>query len=782
VDEQELSRLLEKLSQGIALTDAEMRKLAAASSTSAKAVQSLSDAAKKGFAELNKSAAGLASSLSKGDKSFTQFNGIVDAVSGALGKMASSIPIAGGALEGSIKLVAEGTKFVLDQIEQTSKAFNDLGTVGGLTAKGMSDVQKQFITSGLSLSGFTKAVTENAQTLARFRGLTSSGAEDFSKIVGGIVDSNVGLELRRVGLSAEQMGEATAGYLTLQTRLGGLQKKTNTELAQSAGEYAKELDILTRITGMSRKEAMNAQQRVMTEDRFLSTLLTMEREGGEAGRKNAEALRDATIQIGNFDDELARGLRDMSGGIVDTEAARKTLLTLGAESSNLVNRLKTGQISADEFVKGIQTLSKNRQQFVENQARINKSATDNFLSLNKVVALNSATLEDGRLIAKKVQDESVEGTDKLTDKTVTAQQSLEQMSRQIQQFGFKFMPAASTAVESFTTVLNKFLKEIGDATGIKVEGVSGKGTTGHTERDYSDFWDKQAAKYKGQPGEAAKALVGDEKTRALLDYIGRLEGPAGYESLFGHKGPKEGLKEMTIAEVMNMQRQISGKPGGKESSAAGRYQFMRKTLEGLIKNKVVSPTDKFDPATQDKMAIALMQESGPLFEGYRKGTLTPAQQEMFGDKLANIWAALPTRYGKSRYAGVGSNKELTTRRDFMAKLSSPISTGLTAPAGIPTLQAAEELRKKTPPSANTGAILTGPSTGYKATLHGTEAVIPMPGGRNIPVDMTGMNQAMQESSRAQIDLLASQNNQLDELINLMRRQASISEKILQQAS
>ena len=40
------------------------------------------------------------------------------------------------------------------------------------------------------------------------------------------------------------------------------------------------------------------------------------------------------------------------------------------------------------------------------------------------------------------------------------------------------------------------------------------------------------------------------------------------------------------------------------------------------------------------------------------------------------------------------------------------------------------------PAAANGAILKGPSSGFAATLHGTEAVVPLPDGRTIPVSLT----------------------------------------------
>ena len=54
-----------------------------------------------------------------------------------------------------------------------------------------------------------------------------------------------------------------------------------------------------------------------------------------------------------------------------------------------------------------------------------------------------------------------------------------------------------------------------------------------------------------------------------------------------------------------------------------------------------------------------------------------------------------------------------------------------------------EMYKKT--SSATGNILKGPTTGYPALLHGTEAVVPLPDGRAIPVDLN-MSQKTSEST------------------------------------
>jgi len=92
----------------------------------------------------------------------------------------------------------------------------------------------------------------------------------------------------------------------------------------------------------------------------------------------------------------------------------------------------------------------------------------------------------------------------------------------------------------------------------------------------------------------------------------------------------------------------------------------------------------------------------------------------------------------------------------------------------------------------TGGIASGPTSGYSTTLHGVEAVVPLPDGKTIPVSFnmeemvnrlanvirqpSGFNSGGDASN-----LMAQQISRLDELINQMRNQVNISQKILQYA-
>jgi hypothetical protein len=76
-----------------------------------------------------------------------------------------------------------------------------------------------------------------------------------------------------------------------------------------------------------------------------------------------------------------------------------------------------------------------------------------------------------------------------------------------------------------------------------------------------------------------------------------------------------------------------------------------------------------------------------------------------------------------------------------------------------------------------GGIAQGPKSGYSATLHDTEAVVPLPDGRTIPVEMPAINDGIRE----QVTVMREQINKLDELVTAMRTQNAISSKILMAA-
>lgn len=119
---------------------------------------------------------------------------------------------------------------------------------------------------------------------------------------------------------------------------------------------------------------------------------------------------------------------------------------------------------------------------------------------------------------------------------------------------------------------------------------------------------------------------------------------------------------------------ISAKSGGKpiHSSAAGAYQFLTKTWDGLVKRYGFSD---FEPATQDEAAVALIAGRGAL-----EDVLANRFEEAV-TKCAKEWASLPgSPYGqptlsaaraKSVYAKALSRLQNEQQADMVVYARAP---------------------------------------------------------------------------------------------------------------
>lgn len=162
-----------------------------------------------------------------------------------------------------------------------------------------------------------------------------------------------------------------------------------------------------------------------------------------------------------------------------------------------------------------------------------------------------------------------------------------------------------------------------------------------------------------------------DKTTKLLDLIAKAESsPAGgYEAVVGSKTGIKGLKNKTIKEVLEIQKQRL-KEG--KNTAIGRYQIINKTLKEAIKKTGISEDSLFNEETQDKLGKSLLEKRG--LSKYLSGKIDSVK---FGNNLAKEWAGLPIltniknkKRGQSYYKGVGDNKAIISPEELEKILNS----------------------------------------------------------------------------------------------------------------
>ena len=273
---------------------------------------SITGAVSKGMGTLTKQ-------LASGNADLTVFNTIIDTAAGLVGGLAKTIPYVGEAINAVVKAAAEGSKLVLAKFNDVSKAFVEIGEVGALGADGIQGITQQAVAAGLSLDQYRKAVIGNSTVMARWQSTAAAGADEFSKLSGSIArwDSVEGRQLRGLGKGANELTEGVAGFITQQVSTGLAQRKTTEQLRVGAIAYIKELDILTRMTGVTGKALQDQEQAALTENRFMAKIRMLEKADRlDAANNLKQFSKAASAQTPG----LGKAIREMVTGVSDGEA------------------------------------------------------------------------------------------------------------------------------------------------------------------------------------------------------------------------------------------------------------------------------------------------------------------------------------------------------------------------------------------------------------------------------------------------------------------------------
>lgn len=158
----------------------------------------------------------------------------------------------------------------------------------------------------------------------------------------------------------------------------------------------------------------------------------------------------------------------------------------------------------------------------------------------------------------------------------------------------------------------------------------------------------------------------------LLDFIGDIEAPKGYGTIYGNNQGKLPipLTSMTLGEVIAAQASWTKQF---KSSAAGRYQFMRATLIDLRKELGLRDGQIFNGDLQDRLGYHLLK-----CRGYHEFMAGKIGRTEFGKRLAQEWASLPVLA-----ATKGQKRELTRGQSFYA--GDGLNKALVAPERVETM-------------------------------------------------------------------------------------------------
>ena len=158
----------------------------------------------------------------------------------------------------------------------------------------------------------------------------------------------------------------------------------------------------------------------------------------------------------------------------------------------------------------------------------------------------------------------------------------------------------------------------------------------------------------------------------MLDLIGRAEAPQGYDQVWGgtRLDPPRPITSMTVGEVLDWQR--ASVRAGSFSSASGKFQIIRPTLQSLVDDGTVTRNDRFDGPTQDRLGLSLMRRRG--LDRFQRGEINEIQ---FAQRLSQEWAGFPAATrdrigrpatGQSYYSDDGVNNATVDLQSVLAAI------------------------------------------------------------------------------------------------------------------
>jgi len=327
MDPQELEQLTQQLKQlnenfaelGVSVNKADQnfgdvlgKKFPNAAKPTMAALQGLGNAASDVAAALYKGERGakvmaqgfdkIADGLQTAVAIFTLFTPMGKALSLGSKLLINGVALAGKAFSTFNKLSAEQS----DKLFETYQDLSKIGAAGAGVEQLFENLQRMGLTSA-EISQYTAVLKKNARELAAFGASTADGARNLSAISGAITKGRLGEQLMMMGYSAEDIASSTASYMQLQTRLGRMQLKTATEIANESGRYAIELDKMARLTGMAREEQEAERASHVEDERYVGFL------AGEAQRMgyNVEAFEQS---IAGLPEDVQRAMKHMVAG------------------------------------------------------------------------------------------------------------------------------------------------------------------------------------------------------------------------------------------------------------------------------------------------------------------------------------------------------------------------------------------------------------------------------------------------------------------------------------
>jgi len=256
-------------------------------------------------------------------KTFTQIGSGIPIIGSALGMLGSALTVA------------------TEYIGETNNMYNTLAKSGAGLSGSIFELRSSFNESRMSIDQFTRFAQENSQQLAAFAGGVSQGTKRIGEYGKALNDSNQGQsaiinQFMNLGYSIDEATEFTTRYLATQQRSNRMAQMTAQQEVAQAAEYAKQLKVISALTGKSAKQMQDEQSARLRDGATRAALMKAEKQAGAAGANVATAYTEAQTALQKSPKVMQDLLDDLIQTGVPMSEATQNFAAVNGEAYNLL--------------------------------------------------------------------------------------------------------------------------------------------------------------------------------------------------------------------------------------------------------------------------------------------------------------------------------------------------------------------------------------------------------------------------------------------------------------
>jgi hypothetical protein len=698
------------------------------------------------------------------------------------------------------KLAKFGVEILQKEVEKTVKSFHEMNSAGAMFANGMNDMRRYSSMAGLTVEQFSGAVKNTAPLLAEAGYTVSDGAKMMANVTSqfarttGRSGQTLQREMQNLGFGFQEQAELSAQIISDLRRTGTGGTTTNKAVAEATLDLAKNMRIVANITGEDAKQRMDQAKKQAEQYAFFSKVNEIARKTNDPGLpsrvKASLALMDETQR------RAAIQATVLGGAVTDVGAN----LTGAADGGRVfADSLNSGGAQVVDMVGGF---AQQGDRYLKATDEVGRAVSMAAIATGKNADLAAAFDSQGQQ-SLKLNSENLKKSIAQGDKAAGAaggyQESLMAAEQAAQQLKIKMQEMMDVPIKKFADVSKAMLEGLQSIID-KTFGQSGnKAIDEAAERVLDEKKRRQEEleqlkksdpkKYKQEAAKDEKKRTegmksSDEKYQQMINDSGPAlyaEGgtiPAGETGIVGEAGPEivKGPAEVTSAKES---KEILGKLGnlsGGQLTSQAMNSMQAITSDAKESKEILGKLGNLSVGQLTSQAMNSMQAITSEGKGSIAGYFLEAAAALkwVGDKdngswtlggevvdqntareildFARGWPKLKQEIqseldkAKDLIGEGGSKLDASIKETGGSTKMSDYVTGLTeSSAGAKMSDYATGFAK--------GGIASGSLSGYSATLHGTEAVVPLPDNKSIPVNLEGS--AITGALRAQSDILNS---------------------------